>query len=252
MIRALPVLLIGCTFSAGEGFARLDGGTLSVALEPGPARDLGDGAVLTDLGHEVHLDTLQLTVSDVRLVALAGSADFDPADPPPGYGNCHDGHCHADDGSLVSYAEIEAELAGGGFTEVAWFTVGGDLDGQADAVDLGPALPQADLPLVSLSRVLLGIDRLVVDGVFVADGVETDLAVDLPVSLELGVDLPFTVDRAAPAHLWAEVGLTLDATLLDGADPPAEPIDDSTDAGADALVSWLSLSPLDATLEKAP
>ncbi|MNS53348.1 hypothetical protein D3C72_861010 [compost metagenome] len=36
----------------------------------------------------------------------AGSATFDPANPPPGYSLCHGGHCHRDDGALVDYADI--------------------------------------------------------------------------------------------------------------------------------------------------
>ena len=48
-------------------------------------------------------------------MAAAGSgAAFDPAHPPDGYSLCHGGHCHADDGRLVPYDEIEAQLAGSG------------------------------------------------------------------------------------------------------------------------------------------
>jgi hypothetical protein len=34
------------------------------------------------------------------------STGFDPADPPPGFGLCHNGHCHADGGSLVAYEDV--------------------------------------------------------------------------------------------------------------------------------------------------
>ena len=39
-------------------------------------------------------------------------AGLDPAKPPAGYSLCHGGHCHADDGRLVDYAEVQTELLG--------------------------------------------------------------------------------------------------------------------------------------------
>ena len=49
-----------------------------------------------------------------------------PGKPPPGYTLCHNGHCHHPSGRLVPYAEIEAELAGGGVGTAAvvrwWWT----------------------------------------------------------------------------------------------------------------------------------
>jgi FKBP-type peptidyl-prolyl cis-trans isomerase len=35
---------------------------------------------------------------------------FDPANPPPGYGNCHRNHCHRLGGGVASYAQVMQEM----------------------------------------------------------------------------------------------------------------------------------------------
>jgi hypothetical protein len=62
---------------------------------------------------QLHLTRGSLAVTKVELLSLPeAAAAFDPADPPPGYGPCHNGHCHAPDGRLVPYDEVAAATSG--------------------------------------------------------------------------------------------------------------------------------------------
>lgn len=214
--------LAACAFSPGQGWSTLDAVQLSAALEPGPARDLGDHTLLTDQGHEARLDILTAGLGQVRVETLSGgSVDFDPANPPEGYSLCHGGHCHAEDGSLVDYATIEAELAGEDavFIPVAAVEVGRTVD-LLEGVDL--VLPSAQLlDRERLVRVALDVDGLWLEGE--ADGehpLEASLELDEPLSATLGVE----VDRDLPTVVDLVVHWTVDGTLLDGQDL-AEPLD---------------------------
>ena len=83
MIASLLLSLWGCTLQPGTGFSTLEGLSLTLALEPGEARDLGDQTVLTDQGYRVRIDSLVLDVDRVALVELVGgTSSFDPANSP--------------------------------------------------------------------------------------------------------------------------------------------------------------------------
>lgn len=111
-----------CTFAPGGSFATLAPAPLTVAFTPGDGRLDSDGWLKTDLGYRLKLETLTLTIDRVAFQSQTttgsgtGSTVFDPAKPPPDYTLCHGGHCHRKDGALVDYADVQAELAGGGTT----------------------------------------------------------------------------------------------------------------------------------------
>ncbi len=106
----------GCTFSEGEPYG-LVSASLEARYELRDDRDVGDGSwqkLTSEM--EVRLDEARLVVDLVELIdAGTGAAglSFDPANPPPGYTLCHNGHCHSTGGDLVDYEDIQAELAGG-------------------------------------------------------------------------------------------------------------------------------------------
>ena len=77
-------------------------------------RQLPDGRFRTASEYVWQLDPLQLELDSLRLVVTDNGASigFDPAKPPAGYSLCHGGHCHANDGRLVDYAEVQTELLG--------------------------------------------------------------------------------------------------------------------------------------------
>jgi hypothetical protein len=225
----------GCALDPGHGFATVESARLEVRLEPGEARDLGGDAVLSDLGYHVSLDSATLTIARVELQELRGgagsSATFDPAHPPPGYTLCHGGHCHADDGRLVDYAEIEAELGGGAasFASVVGFAHGEPadlLDG--GSTELGAAEPSRELPRARLRKVRARLAAVRLAGV-VAEGPAgggfgdpVPLTVDLALeeSCEAGIDVP--IDRDGPGAIAVRIGVTVGGRVFDGIDFAAE------------------------------
>lgn len=103
----------GCAFEPGEPYG-LVAATLDGRYEELGERATPDGFEHLDTDFQVRLTSASLLVAAVELVDAGTSAEapvFDPANPPPGYSLCHGGHCHADDGSLVEYEVIAAELA---------------------------------------------------------------------------------------------------------------------------------------------
>ncbi|RKG99818.1 hypothetical protein D7X74_39070 [Corallococcus sp. CA047B] len=132
-LQWLPVaLLSGCALDAGEGFAVLEP-SVQAAYTPLPRRDAGDGYQALASDFQLRMDSGAVSLGSIDLLASSGgggATTFDPSSPPPGYSLCHNGHCHSDDGSLVDYEDIQAELGGGGITTttVANLPVDGELD----------------------------------------------------------------------------------------------------------------------------
>lgn len=115
--------LAGCAWGPGGGFATLQKAVTTQALPISADRLDEAGRWKTDNGYRltvaeklvrVHIGAVTIDgAPSAAAVAAAGSAAFDPANPPPGYSLCHGGHCHRADGALVDYADIQASLAGG-------------------------------------------------------------------------------------------------------------------------------------------
>ncbi len=105
--------LAGCAFDNGEPWGRAEVG-LVLSFHPSAGRWTEEGRLKTSGDYAIELEALDLRVDALSLVLGPGgaavSAGFDPANPPEGYGLCHSGHCHADDGRLVPYEEIVAEM----------------------------------------------------------------------------------------------------------------------------------------------
>ncbi len=113
VLLAVLTLMPACTFEDGLPWAKANFEVNAAFSSEG--RQIAD-RIKTSKDYEIRLDGLEV---DLVAITLNTSTDgvistFDPADPPQGYGLCHNGHCHADDGRLVDYAAIEAELAGAG------------------------------------------------------------------------------------------------------------------------------------------
>lgn len=119
-LLAAASLLASCTFQPGVAFGTLADASLAASFAPPASRLDADGRIKTDTGYRIRLSALRLVPRQLDFQSTSGAAasggSFDPANPPPGYSLCHGGHCHRDDGALVDYATIEAELAGGGPT----------------------------------------------------------------------------------------------------------------------------------------
>ena len=77
------------------------------SFDPDEGRLDDEGRLKTSGNYALALDTVEVTFDALTVVlAGAGTADFDPANPPEGYSLCHNGHCHSDAGALVDYEII--------------------------------------------------------------------------------------------------------------------------------------------------
>jgi hypothetical protein len=234
----LLVLAAGCTFHDGDHFLTLDG---TVSASFGTAdRDAGDGWQRTNTELEVKLEEFRVEASTLELVTTGGGAlGFDPAHPPPGYTLCHGGHCHADDGSLVPYDEVEAGL-------------GGD-DGPTTAlsVPLG-VLPHAiaghvDLPQPP-GRVRVTVTRLVLRGVVRDRLAPPRFDGERPFALDLAPAATVTGDVDLPApEATLTVALPLGGALFDDLD-----FDACAGTSCPALVENLTEIPLTLTAKETP
>jgi hypothetical protein len=237
----LALLLAGCTYEDGRGFARLSGELWSrfAGVDPQAGRLQADGWLKTDNSFELRLTRLELEVKTVDLRALqdapspVGDCSFDPSSPPAGCTLCHGGHCHCG-GALKSYAELEAELCGGAarpsVSTVASLPVAGAqaLLGGGTRSRLATCSPSCELPAGEVSRVRLTLGRLRLEG-RVRDrsledrlgGGEPAVTVDRDLSgAALAADLAAhqPIDRHHPYHLLLSVELPVTERLLDGID----------------------------------
>lgn len=115
-MRSLLLIVVlsgGCAFEDGQPWGKLEP-TLTV-MHDRPADRLDDqGRFITAADYAIDIQTMEIGVGGLVLQlggeGASGPTTFDPAAPPAGYSLCHNGHCHAADGSLVDYEDIEAEL----------------------------------------------------------------------------------------------------------------------------------------------
>lgn len=264
-MTALLFLFSACTFAPGAGFGDLAEASLSAALVPGAARDLGGGEVLTQAGYAVRVDTFELDLGDLSLLALSGggSTSFDPANPPEGYTLCHGGHCHADDGSLVDYADIEAELAGGtaAFQAVVTLPVAATADLVGGATFDLDTSAWHQLPAGDVSKLEIGASAVRIEGIVRRhpdDGWSAPLTVDLPLAGALGTGFDLPLARGEDPTISLGVAVEPDGTLFDALEFSALEGDegvvlDSLDdeAGAALAATVLAVAPV-VTVERTP
>jgi hypothetical protein len=236
MRRALALgaalVSVGCTFEDGTGFGTLSEAELSVELVPGEARDLGNHTVLTDKGYALRLEPAILTLEAVELKELRGgggqAVSFDPANPPPGYSLCHAGHCHADDGSVPTYEEVEEQLAGGSasFVPVVSLPVGAPIDLWSGVpVPLGAPEPSSELPQANLRRVSVTATQLELRGEAslgpAAGGIgptPVPLEIVLPLGGAFEKSFELEITREEPGEFSISVDVVLTARVIDGID----------------------------------
>ena len=154
-----------CAFEDGLPFGEADF-DVKAAFDPADRADAG-GLVRTSKNYSVRVDQLTLDAGAVTLSMIPSggeTVDFDPADPPPGYTLCHNGHCHREDGALVSYDDVIAELAGeageGGFTLVRSAVAAIDLDADPAPVPLDDCPNDCELSEGTLSSLEVALAAL--------------------------------------------------------------------------------------------
>jgi hypothetical protein len=233
-------LVGGCAFGDGEPFGVVTAGLDARYLERDD-REAGEGFQKLTNEFQVRLDEVSLTIDLIELVDTGGGAapSFDPANPPPGYSLCHGGHCHADDGRLVAYEDIAAELADGGEgARVALRLAGAEADLLVAAVlplsceescvigagHLGQArLSASNLAIRGVVRDGLAEPRIVGELSFVASLDLLPSEGEPATALTALIDVPLDDDHDPAIELRFEVFPT--AALFDGIDFSALPAD---------------------------
>ncbi len=234
----------GCTFEPGGWFGSLRP-SLTAAYQVRADRDAGPGWQMLSNDYQVRVSGARLALAAIRLLAAPAGAEarFDPARPPPGYSLCHNGHCHAADGSLVPYREIEAQLAGavGGAERTAVLTlpVEGALDLLVPETRSLPCEPSCNLDRSRIVGASAAIAVLAMEG-SVRDLRQPPRLPETPFRLQLGApaatgegaaagppvletDLDIPLDRASPPGVTVDLAVELSAALFDGVDFAALP-----------------------------
>jgi hypothetical protein len=248
----VALALSGCGFSPGSYWAQLHT-DLEATFAPRPSRLDAEDRLLTPSSYALRIDDLRLAF-DALVVRLATSgaetATFDPADPPPGYSLCHNGHCHADDGRLVDYETIAAELAvgGAGGTSLTQIFDGdpvplGDMPVRLTpaacpgdcALDRGPLwLTVAELSTAELTFAARVFDQRAGDARRLpSEWIDVYGTVPLPVTYTAAIDYHGEVERHRRPAVNLSLTFDLAAELFDEVDfgglatasPPVGPLD---------------------------
>lgn len=232
-LGALGALLLatsGCAFGEGDvwGEARV---SLGARLEAGERLD-AEGRWTTAESFALRLDTVAVSVVRLELDrASAGVPEgFDPASPPPGFSLCHNGHCHADDGRLVDYAEVAASARGGVATPSAALTI----EARDGRVALGPTVTEVPLEPCpagcvldhgTLAEAAVALDMLVLRGRafdltssarLPREG--ADFALELAIAARIRGDIDVPIDSSESVGAAIALELVLGPRALDGHD----------------------------------
>jgi hypothetical protein len=235
-----PIALLGavasCALDQGEPWARASF-ELSVGFEIDETRLDNEGRLITPGDWAIELDppTLHVDALILQLAGASGAEGFDPADPPDGYSLCHNGHCHADDGRLVDYDEIAAEVATAAGVGAPTVVQSVDTDATLEVATVLPLRECSDdcnVPIgdfVSVAVVLRDVefvgtayDRRLDDRARVGvDGVAFSTVVTGPI--ELIVPVAGSAGRGEPVRAHFDVTLNLPPSLFDGVDWATQP-----------------------------
>ena len=275
LATALATLLAlsGCAWEAGQPWGVWHT-ALRLRATVAKDRQLPEGRFRTASEYIWQVESLQVELAEMQL-QLAGDAaqlSFDPAKPPSGFSLCHGGHCHASDGRLVDYAEIQEELLGSsaGLAKVVMPIPAT----AAVAGEYGPALQPAtkELPRGALATLRLSWNGVrlrarVWDGApggkrLPTQGIIVDIS--LPAA-SVAAQLKGQVGPHEPLNVHTRVDLDVPVAFLDGFDVAplvagASQVNGqvvlqlpSNSAAAVALSeAWLVQSQLAAVVSRAP
>lgn len=221
---ALLAQLAACTFSDGNPWGRA---SFEVIAEAELPEIDAEGWFVTPYDYRIRVNEVSVELHEIALSGSgvsSGPSLFDPANPPPGYSNCHNGHCHADSGAIVDYEDIQAELNGGSAPvsaavleqQLAEPVVLIPASGPAA---LGECSKECALPAGEITEVALHVESvsLSVDVKDLRTGDEARLSgpITLRETLELDrvirVSIAEKVGRGNAFHLATEIELHLEA-----------------------------------------
>jgi hypothetical protein len=219
----------GCAIGPGGPFASVDG-TIASSYAVSLDRVLPDGWARLASDYQVRIDSATVGVVDAELRARAGGGGgggtFDPANPPPGFSLCHGGHCHRDDGALIPFEEIQADLAAGGaptVTTLVRFPVSAQLDALLDAERTLECEGSCDLPLTTITESRAGVNLLFVQGAVRDSRASSRLVGEVPFQLSadaavLRTSTQIPSDRSHPPHIILRIRVELRPEHFDEVD----------------------------------
>lgn len=222
-------LVPGCAFEDGDPWGRAEV-SMQARFAPEDGR-LDEGRVKTTTNYAVRVDHLSIRFDglSIGLAAEGGVTAFDPANPPPQYSLCHNGHCHHEDGRLVDYEDIALELAGGAgggpVITQAFDEVPVALSSEPTPIDVGACSSDCQLPRGALATATLTIGSLELEGrVFdrlTGDAARVDegglpLSLSMPLTLNYGVALEGLVGKGEPVNVVLDGDFAVPSALFDG------------------------------------
>ena len=218
----------GCAFSDGEPWGQAEF-HLTGSFDFSERQD-EQARLKTTTNYALEIDVLEVTFDSLSLAMRQGerTLSFDPSEPPVGYSLCHNGHCHSDDGRLVSYEDIAAELAGSG---ESGFSVHLPLEGSfvlnsipSEFTGAWSCSDQCQLQRGHLNLVTLQVHSLTIRG-RVYDRQEGDyrrlpesgiaLSLTIPLNLSFERIIEGVVDRVEPVGVGIHVYFELTNKLFD-------------------------------------
>lgn len=173
LFSAITFLAVAnCSFTDGQPWGEVEG---SIAAQPVDST----GAIPEDVTLEQATIDAKLFVESVSTSSGGSGGSFSPSNPPDGYTLCHNGHCHSEEGELVSYEDVRAELNSKAGTSTT--TLGrweGDVDLQTGEMTRLPAIKIAQR--TSIDRVKMRATNVILTGTIQTGG-ET-----VPIEAQLG------------------------------------------------------------------
>lgn len=215
-------LVAGCAFEDGVPWGRADF-LVDAAFAP-PSSRLDGEALITSSDYRVDLDTVELTLTEANLhVSSSGEvASFDPANPPPGYSLCHNGHCHADSGELVDYEDIVVGDASSDSVVTQSLRGAVSLKSRAATATLAECSDNCHIPRGALASVDLHAAKLRLRGTVtdpvgrLTDPVELDL--EVPLDAALTATITGVIGPREPGLIALHITLNVPPHLFDGID----------------------------------
>jgi len=148
--------LVNCSFTKGSPWGEVEGQAGAQSIES-----------MDSLPSEVSLDraamNARLFLESVSTSSGESGGSFDPSNPPEGYTLCHNGHCHSDEGELVSYEDVRAELnASGGTSTTTLGSWQADIDLKSGEMVTLPAIGIGQR--TSIDRIRVRATNVVLEG----------------------------------------------------------------------------------------
>ncbi|HEY0705597.1 MAG TPA: hypothetical protein VGG33_02310 [Polyangia bacterium] len=228
---AVGLLVAGCDLSPGNWFLNLTP-QLEARYQELPERAVEPGWQKLASEYQVRVSTAELQIRKIDLLSTATAlGTFDPANPPPGFSLCHNGHCHAADGRLVAYDDVIAEATGRPNVPAIAVSLGGgtwNLLAPAAPTPLScPSSPECRFGQASIARALVTVERVRLAGE-VRDGPGVTVPIGtVPFTLDLmnlgptplptiAASLALPADNRHDPNVTMTMSLSLTAALLDG------------------------------------